>query len=92
MIFSTFSNFVKKNQNILGVSFLTFLSHFSMSEKVVFGGFCQFLAHFSEEEPGYLRSFFWQFLAHFSISNKTQDLLGGFVQIFSPFFNSVNKT
>ena len=58
MIFSTFSNFVKKNQNILGVSFLTFLSHFSMSEKVVFGGFCQFLAHFSEEEPGYLRSFF----------------------------------
>jgi hypothetical protein len=45
-----------------------------------------------KEDPGCYRRFFWQFLTNVSISNKTQDVLGGFGPIFNPFFNSVKKT
>ena len=97
MIFSTFLNSVKKNQNVLGVFFDIFSTFFNVKEDP--GCFRRFfLSIFStlfnsvKEDPGCFRSFFWQFLKNVSISNKTQDILGGLVPISSLFFNSVKKS
>ena len=61
MIFSTFFDSVKKNQNILGV-FLTILAHFSMSKKTqdVLRGFLSIFSTFFssvKEDPGCYRRF-----------------------------------